>query len=140
MVVVDIEDTLLQIARDYQQWGVAFVGVSANDADAYPADGFDRMAARTREKQYPFPYLYDASQEVAKAYGAMCTPDFFVYDRDRRLAYRGRMDETRPGTGKAHGGDLRRALDELLAKGSVTGEQFPSIGCNIKWKPGNQPA
>ncbi|MDX1547566.1 MAG: thioredoxin family protein, partial [Rhodothermales bacterium] len=94
------------------------------------------MARRAREKKYPFPYLFDESQDVARAYDAACTPDFFVYDADRRLAYRGRFDATRPGQGTPDGADLRAALDELLETGAVTAEQYPSMGCNIKWKTG----
>jgi len=132
--VVHVEETLLDVARSYQARGVAFVGISANDAEQYPEDSFERMAERTRQKKYPFPYLYDASQDVARAYGALCTPDFFIYDQDRRLVYQGRFDETRPRQGTPTGRDLRQALDEVLASGSVTMEQHPSMGCNIKWK------
>lgn len=138
---IHIEDELLQVARAYQQRGVAFVAISANDADLYPDDGFAAMQRRAAEKDYPFPYLYDASQEVAKAYGAMCTPDLFVYDADRSLVYQGRFDDTRPRQGTpAHGTDLRRVLDAVLAGGTYTGAQHPSMGCNIKWKPGHEPA
>ncbi len=132
--VVHVEDALLETARDYQGRGVQFVGISANDARQYPADSFDNMARRAQLKRYPFPYLYDATQEVARAYGAVCTPDFFVYDRARRLVYRGRFDETRPGQGTPTGRDLRQALDQLLESGAVSAEQFPSMGCNIKWR------
>lgn len=132
--VVHVEDALCEVARVYQQRGVAFVGISANDAVQYPADSFENMALRAQQKKYPFPYLYDASQEVARAYGALCTPDIFVYNDDRQLVYRGRFDETRPGLGTPTGRDLRKALDEVLARGKVTMEQFPSMGCNIKWK------
>ena len=134
-----VEDVLLQLARAYREQGVQFVGISSNDADQYPEDSFEKMAERSRKKDYPFPYLYDATQEVAKAYGALCTPDVFVYDRDRRLVYHGRVDESRPGQGMATGQDLRRALDDVLSKGEVTFEQRPSMGCNIKWKAGNAP-
>jgi len=138
--VVHIEAALVRAARDYQPRGVAFVGINANDAEAYPQDGFERMAERARKRHYPFPYLYDASQSVAKAYGAVCTPDLFVYDRQRMLVYRGRFDATRPGMGEADGRDLRQALDELLATGTVTMDQRPAMGCNIKWRPGSAPA
>jgi hypothetical protein len=97
------------------------------------------MADRARDKDYPFPYLHDESQDVARAYQATCTPDFFVYDADRTLVYRGRFDETRPNQGEATGRDLRQALDELLSDGTVHIEQKPSMGCNIKWKPGKEP-
>ena len=119
---------------------VQFVLISANDAGGYPEDSFDAMAARAAAKGYPFPYLYDESQEVAKAYGAVCTPDLFVYDRDQKLVYRGRYDETRPDMGVATGKDLHDALDLLFSSGEVLAEQLPSIGCDIKWKPGNRPA
>ncbi len=138
--VVHIEDALLRLARAYQPKGVAFVGINANEPAQYPEDSFEKMAERAAAKDYPFPYLFDATQEVAKAYGALCTPDIYVFDRDRRLVYHGRFDATRPRTGQTpDGADLRRALDELLATGRVTGEQYPSMGCNIKWRPGNEP-
>mgnify|MGYP001944455976 CR=1 FL=1 len=138
--VKHIEDALVQAARDYQPRGVQFVGICSNDPERYPDDSFERMAERAREKNYSFPYLHDESQEVARAYGAVCTPDFFVYDADRTLVYRGRFDETRPNRGTPTGRDLRRALDELLDEGTVHVEQKPSMGCNIKWKPGKEPA
>jgi peroxiredoxin len=134
-----VEDALLQAARDYAPRGVQFVGICSNDADRYPDDSFDALAARAREKAYPFPYLHDEAQTVARDYGAVCTPDVFVFDEARRLAYRGRLDDTRPGQGTATARDLRQALDQLLAEGAVHMDQFPSMGCNIKWKPGNAP-
>ena len=132
--VVHIEDALVEVANAYQARGVRFVGISANDARQYPADSFENMALRAQQKNYPFPYLYDASQQVARAYGAVCTPEFFVYNRARHLAYQGRFDETRPGLGTPTGADLRQALDELLDTGAVTMEPFPAMGCNIKWR------
>lgn len=135
-----VEDALIRAARDYGERGVQFVAISSNDAAQYPEDAPEKMAERAQAKSYPFPYLYDETQEVAKAYGAICTPDVFVYNQDRRLAYRGRIDETRPNGGKATGASLRQALDELLESGKVEIEQVPSIGCNIKWKRGNGPA
>ena len=134
-----IEDALVQVARTYQPRGVAFVAISSNDPATYPTDDFAHMAQRAEAKGFPFPYLYDETHNVARAYGALCTPDFFVYDNDRTQVYRGRFDETRPGGDAAHGGDLMKALDQLLREGTVTGEQFPSMGCNIKWKSGNAP-
>ena len=134
-----VEDTLIAMAKEYAPRGVAFVAISSNDPEAYPDDSFEAMAARAREKQYPFAYLLDESQEVAKAYGAVCTPDPFVFDRDRALAYRGRIDASRPGVGDSTGDDLRRALEHLLKDGTPLDEQLPSMGCNIKWKAGNQP-
>ena len=135
-----VEDALIQAARDYEERGAQFVAISSNDAAQYPEDTPEKMAERAQAKTYPFPYLYDETQEVAKAYGAVCTPDVFVYDQDRRLAYRGRIDETRPNRGEATGATLRQALDELLESGTVQAEQAPSVGCNIKWKKGNEPA
>ncbi len=132
--VVHIEDALVEVARTWLAKGVRFVGISSNDALQYPADSFKNMARRAAVKAYPFPYLYDESQEVARAYGAVCTPDFFVYDNSLHLAYRGRFDETRPGQGEATGSDLAQALDELLNNGVVTMPQLPSTGCNIKWR------
>lgn len=138
--VKHVEDALLEVAREYQSRGVQFVGICSNDAERYPDDSFENLAKRAREKDYPFPYLYDESQEVAQAYEAACTPDFYVFDQDRTLAYRGRFDETRPNQGEADGNDLRQALDELLETGTVSMDQAPSMGCNIKWKPGKEPA
>lgn len=138
--VKHVEDALLDTARAYQAQGVQFIGICSNDPERYPDDSFERMAERAREKDYPFPYLHDESQEVAQAYKATCTPDFFVYDADHELAYRGRFDETRPNQGdEATGRDLRQALDELLEDGEVHLDQKPSMGCNIKWKPGKEP-
>jgi peroxiredoxin len=138
--VKHIEDALIDVAETYQDKGVQFVGICSNDPERYPDDSFSAMAARAEEKGYPFPYLHDASQEAAQAYTAACTPDIFIYDADRTLVYRGRFDETRPKNGTAHGGDLKAALDQLLDEGDVTLAQKPSMGCNIKWTPGNEPA
>ena len=126
-----VEDRLIALAREYAP-RIQVVGICSNDAERYPQDGFDAMAARARDKGYPFPYLRDDSQDVARAYGAVCTPDFFVYDADRALAYRGRLDDGRPGREPTRH-DLRHALDALLETGEVPGEQVPSMGCNIKW-------
>jgi len=129
-----VEPALIELAAEYQERDVAFVAISANDPQSHPEDSFENMAARAEDKGYPFPYLYDESQEVARAYEAACTPDFFVYGPERRLAYRGRFDATRPNKGTPTGEDLRAALDELLDTGEVTGEQHPAVGCNIKWR------
>ena len=129
-----VEPAMIAMAGAYAPRGVRFVAVSSNDPAQYPEDSFESMAARAREKGYPFPYLFDETQEVARAYGAVCTPDVFVFDGDRRLRYRGRFDETRPGQGEATGRELAAALDQLLETGRVQGEQFPAMGCNIKWK------
>ena len=131
--VQTIEDRLLRLARDMQARGVQFIGICSNDPDRYPDDRPEALASRAREKDYPFPYLHDASQEVARAYDAACTPDFFVFGRDRTLVYRGRLDDGTPRRPQTTT-DLRDALDELLASGEITTEQIPSIGCSIKWK------
>jgi len=116
------------------------VGINANDAASYPADSPANMAAEAAAAGYIFPYLYDETQAVAKAYRAACTPDFYLFDQDQRLAYRGQFDDSRPGNGlPVTGKDLRAALDALLAGRPVPSNQKPSIGCNIKWKPGNEP-
>jgi peroxiredoxin len=121
--------------------GVAVVGINSNDADAHPDDAPDRMAEEARTVGYRFPYLFDATQDVAKAYGAACTPDFFLYDGDRTLAYRGQMDSSRPGNDvPVTGEDLDRAIDAVLAGEAVPEPHHPSMGCNIKWKPGNEPS
>ena len=127
-------------AREYRRRGIGIVAISSNDPAQYPDDSPDGMRAEAREARYDFPYCFDETQEVAKAYQAACTPDFFLYDRDLRLFYRGQFDETRPKGGlDATGRDLRAAADALLAGGSAPEEQIASIGCNIKWKPGNEP-
>jgi peroxiredoxin len=128
------------LAAEYQKRGVAVVAIASNDAQAFPQDGPEGMAREALEAGYTFPYLFDETQEVAKAYGAACTPDFFLFDRDRRLFYRGQMDGSRPGNGvPVTGKDLRAALDAVLAGGPAPEVQRPSLGCNIKWKPGNEP-
>lgn len=131
-----VETSLIETARSYAPRGVQIVAINANDPSQYPDDSFDAMSQRAAAQGYTFPYLFDEPQDVARAYGAVCTPDFFVFDEERTLAYRGRYDETRPGKGTATGEDLHAALDELLEAGEVTIEQIPSIGCNIKWKRG----
>ena len=138
--VKHIRDGLARLGRDYQPRGAAIVAISSNDVDNYPADAPDRMAAEARSAGYVFPYLYDASQEVAQAYRAACTPDFYLFDKDHRLVYRGQFDDSRPSNGvPVTGGDLREALDAVLAGKPVAANQKPSIGCNIKWKAGNEP-
>lgn len=130
---VHVEDRLVRLAREWAGRGVATVAVSSNDAEAYPADAFEKMAERAAEKDYPFPYLYDEGQDVARAYDAACTPDFYLFDGDRRLVYRGRLDDGRPGR-EPTTADLDDAVRELVETGAVTGEQAPSMGCNIKWR------
>jgi peroxiredoxin len=129
------------LASEYQKRGVAVVAIASNDAKAYPEDGPSGMAEEAESAGYTFPYLFDETQEVAKAYGAACTPDFFLFDGERRLFYRGQMDGSRPGNGvPVTGADLRRALDAVLEGRPAPERQRPSLGCNIKWKPGNEPA
>ena len=131
---------LANLARAYQDKGVAVVGINPNDVANYPDDSPQKMAEASIEYGYTFPYLLDESQEVAKAYRAACTPDFFVFDRDRHLVYRGQLDDSRPSLDlPVTGADLRAALNAVLDGRSVAAEQKPSVGCNIKWKPGNEP-
>ena len=129
-----------KLAKEYQDRGVAVVGINANDVDSYPEDGPEDMARVAKEVGYTFDYLYDSSQEVAQAYHAACTPDFFLFDGDRKLFYRGQMDSSRPGNDiPITGQDLRDALDRLLEGSEAPEIQRPSMGCNIKWKPGKEP-
>lgn len=138
--VKHVRQGLARLAREYRARGVAVLGISANDVETYPDDNLQMMAEEVKRAGYTFPYLYDESQEVAKAYRAACTPDFFLFDKDRRLVYRGQMDDSRPGSPiPVTGADLRGALDAVLEGQSVRAEQKPSMGCNIKWKPGNEP-
>lgn len=135
-----VQGQLAAIGRDYMPRGIAMVGINANDSTVYPEDAFEQMAAEADRAGYPFPYLHDETQEVAKAYHAACTPDLFVFDRELLLVYRGQLDDARPGRDvPSTGRDLRRALDALLAGAPIPEEQLPSMGCNIKWKPGNAP-
>ena len=138
--VKHIRSALAELAREYVGRGLAMVGINANDVSSHPDDRPARMAEEVRSAGYVFPYLYDESQAVAKAYRAACTPDFFLFDRERKLAYRGQFDDSRPGNGiPITGKDLRAALDALLAGRPVASDQRPSLGCNIKWKAGNEP-
>ncbi len=138
--VIHVSEELARLTSEYQAQGVAVVGISSNDAAAYPADSPERMVAEAEERGYTFPYLYDETQEVAQAYRAACTPDFYVFDADQKLVYRGQMDSSRPNSGiPVTGSDLRAALDAVLAGRPVAEDQKPSLGCNIKWKPGNEP-
>lgn len=131
---------LAELAREYRQRGVAVVGINSNDVANFPDDAPAKMAEEVEDRGYTFPYLYDETQEVAKAYRAACTPDFYVFDKDRKLVYRGQMDSSRPGSGiEVTGEDLRGALDAVLAGRPVAEQQTASIGCNIKWKAGNEP-
>ena len=138
--VQHIRSGFANFATEYQARGLAIVAINANDADSHPEDSPVAMAKEARRFGYTFPYLYDASQKVAKAYRAACTPDFFLFDRARRLVYRGHFDASRPNSKiPVTGADLRAAADAVLAGAAVSADQKPSIGCSIKWKPGNAP-
>lgn len=133
--VVLVNRELVKLAKHYQAKGIAFAGISSNDAVNYPADSPDRMKELAEREGYTFPYLYDETQEVARAYHAACTPEFYVFDKDLKLVYHGQMDDARPSNGKpVNGKDLRQALDLLLAGKPISGDQKPGIGCSIKWR------
>ena len=132
---------LARLGRDYREKGVAVFAINSNDIESHPADGPDKMKEEAAARGYTFPYLLDADQSVAKSYEAACTPDFYLFDADRRLVYRGQLDGSRPGNDvPVDGADLRRAIDAVLAGDPVPAAQVPSLGCNIKWKAGNEPA
>lgn len=147
--VIHIAPALSALAKEYMPKGIEFVAINSNDVRAYPADSFDLMKVEKAKRGYPFRYLIDEDQEVAKAYNAACTPDLYVFDEDRKLIYRGQFDDTRPdrissgnydsSNNPATGADLRRVLDSVLAGEKVPEHQYPSMGCNIKWKQGNEP-
>lgn len=133
--VKHVNPELVNLAKEYASAGISLIAISSNDANMYPEDGPGLMKQVGKQLGYPFPYLYDESQEVAKAYEAACTPDFFIYDKDLRLVYRGQLDDSRPGNEiPVTGSDIRRALDALIRNQEVPTDQKPSIGCNIKWK------
>ena len=133
--VIHVNDEIVKLANEYQAKGIAFVAISSNDVVNYPADAPDKMKIHAAEAGYSFPYLYDETQDVAKRYDAACTPDFYVFDKDKKLVYRGRLDDSRPNTGRPlTGKDLRAALDAVLDGREVSGIQYPSAGCGIKWK------
>lgn len=134
--VLYINPEIVRVVQDYQAKGVAFIGISSNDAANYPEDAPDKMGPHAKNVGYTFPYLYDESQDVARAYDAACTPDFYVFDGDMKLAYRGQLDSSRPSRNPipSTGEDLRSALDAVLAGTAVNPAQRPSGGCNIKWK------
>lgn len=139
--VKHIREELAAIGRDYLGRDVAIYAINSNDAVTHPDDSPAKMQQEAQRWGYTFPYLVDADQSVAKAYQAACTPDFYVFDQDLALVYRGQLDDSRPGNGKAvTGRDLRAALDAVLAGDQPAGRQLPSVGCNIKWKAGNAPA
>ncbi len=128
------------LIKEYQAKGVAVVGINSNDVSSYPEDNPEMMAKAAEETGFTFPYLYDENQQVAKTYRAACTPDFFLFDKDKKLVYRGQMDNSRPSNDiPITGNDLTAAIDSILADKSVNPNQKPSMGCNIKWKQGNEP-
>lgn len=138
--VIHLRDELAKFAKEYQEKGLAVVGISSNDAGEYPQDGPEKMAEEAKQAGYTFPYLFDETQGVAKAYSAACTPDFFLFDQNQKLVYRGQFDDSRPQCAvPITGNDLRSACDAVLAGEPVSEEQKPSIGCNIKWRAGNAP-
>jgi peroxiredoxin len=139
--VKHVADELATFAREYEAKGVAMVGINANDVSTHPADSPEKMAEEVEARGYPFPYLFDETQEVVKVLRAACTPDFFLFGGDRRLVYRGQFDASRPSLDEpVTGVDLRAACDAVLAGGTPSDDQTPSVGCNIKWKAGNVPS
>ncbi|MDG2174990.1 MAG: thioredoxin family protein [Gammaproteobacteria bacterium] len=138
--VKHIRPQIAALADDYLSKGVAFVAINSNDIEAFPDDNMEHMQKEAEDAGYHFPYLLDESQTIAKAYDAACTPDFYLFGQDSTLVYRGQLDRSRPGNDiPVSGEDLRAALDKVLAGETVPEEQIPSVGCNIKWKPGNEP-
>lgn len=138
--VVHVRDELAKLGKDYKDKDIGIVAISANDARKYPDDAPGKLKEMARKVGFTFPFCYDESQETAKNYSATCTPDFFVFDKDRKLVYRGQLDDSRPGSDvKVTGKDLREAIEAVLADKPVPTDQKPSVGCNIKWKPGNEP-
>jgi thiol-disulfide isomerase/thioredoxin len=138
--VAHVRPAIAALAREHVGSGLGIVAISANDPATYPEDAPEGLAAEVVEAGYTFPYLFDETQEVAKAYTAACTPDFFLFDQDRRLAYRGQFDSSRPGNGvPVTGEDLRAAIDAVMQDRPVSKDQHPSVGCGIKWRPGNEP-
>jgi len=138
--VKHIQKELVKLTNEYQPKGIGIVGINSNNAEKYPEDSPEKMKEEVAKAGYTFPYLYDETQEVARKYKAACTPDFFLFDEDFKLVYRGQFDDSRPGNSKPiDGKDLRNALDCLLEGKPIPEHQKPSIGCNIKWKPGNEP-
>ena len=139
--VIHVAPELAKLAHQYQEKGVAVIGINSNDVTTHPADSPEQMVHEVENRGYTFPYLFDETQSVAQAYHAACTPDFFVFDKDQKLVYRGQLDDSRPDSGiPLSGKDLREALDAVLAGQGASQQQKPSIGCNIKWKAGKEPA
>jgi peroxiredoxin len=138
--VKHVQNELAKLGQDYTEQSIGIIAISANDAANYPDDAPDSLRVMAKELGFTFPLCYDETQETAKAYTAACTPDFFLFDADRHLVYRGQLDNSRPGNNQpVNGRDLRSAIDALLAGQSIATDQTPSIGCNIKWKAGNEP-
>ena len=138
--VKHVADELARLGHEYLPRGIGFAAISSNDVASHPADSPEQMVHEAEERGYPFPYLYDETQEVAKAYHAACTPDFYLFDAGRKLVYRGQLDPSRPGSDvPVTGRDLRAAVDALLSGKPPLAEQVPSLGCNVKWKPGHHP-
>lgn len=133
--VLHVNHQLVQLANDYKEQGFSFIAISSNDVDNYPQDGPAQMKEVALELKYPFPYLYDSTQDVAKAYDAACTPDVYLFDSELKLTYHGQLDSSRPGNGiEVTGIDLRKAIDAIVNGAPALTDQKPSIGCNIKWK------
>lgn len=138
--VIHLREELAAFANEYQSKGLKIVGISSNEVENYPQDSPEKMKEEAASAGYTFPYLYDESQDVAKAYRAACTPDFFLFDQEHKLVYRGQFDDSRPQSGiPVTGADLKAACDAVLSGKPVTEDQKPSIGCNIKWKAGSAP-
>ncbi|MGB0368376.1 MAG: thioredoxin family protein [Flavobacteriales bacterium] len=139
--VVHVMDELIRLGNDYRTLGIGFVAISSNDVANYPDDSPEKMKQLAVDKDFPFPYLYDETQDVAKAYFAACTPDFSVFNADDECVYRGQLDDSRPGNSEpVNGKDLRQVLDLLVDGKDIPTKQKPSLGCNIKWKAGNEPS
>ena len=138
--VIHLREAISAFAKEYQDKGLAIVGINSNDVENYPDDSYEKMIEEKASAGYIFPYLYDETQEVAKAYRAACTPDFFLFDENQKLVYRGQWDDSRPRNDiPVTGRDIRAAVDAVLKGNPVSPEQKPSMGCNIKWKAGNEP-
>lgn len=138
--VQHVKSEIARIGKDYKDKDIGVVAISSNDISAYPEDAPESLAEMAKEEEFNFPYLFDETQEVAKAYTAACTPDLFLFDRDRKLVYRGQLDDSRPGNNiPLTGKDLKSAIDAVLNDKPIDLNQKPSMGCSIKWKPGNEP-
>ena len=139
--VQHVKEEIAKIGQSYKKKDIGIIAISANDINSYPEDSPESLKEMARELNFSFSYLYDKSQEIAKAYTAACTPDFFLFDKNRKLVYRGQLDDSRPGNNlPVTGKDLREAIDAVLEDKPINSNQKPSMGCNIKWKPGNEPS